>query len=260
MIDTHCHLTFPQLFDQLDPVLARAADAGVDRMITVGTTVEDSQRAAGIADRYRPVYATAGIHPHYADRVADERQAAQTLRQLLEQPKVVAIGEMGLDRHYPEPSIDAQKRLFEWQLGLAQESTQPIVIHNREATHEVLAMIRASGIPGRRFVFHCFTGTAAELDVILAIGAMVSFTGVVTFRNSRALADCLHAVPLERMMIETDAPYLTPEPHRKQRPNQPCYVADVAGFIARELEIGGAEFVKAVDDNAARFFGLTPEP
>ena len=259
MIDTHCHLTFPQLIDQIDTVLNQAQKAGVDRMISVGTTLEDSRQAGDLARRYASVYATAGIHPHYADRFNDRSMVIDSLCQSMDHPKVVAIGEMGLDHHYRDPPIDVQQRVFQWQLDVARDLRYPIVIHNRQATEDVVPIIRDSGIPGERFVFHCFTGSAAELEAILELGAMVSFTGVVTFKNSQRLAECLLKVPLERLMVETDAPYLTPEPHRKIRPNQPCYVADVARFIADHLGIACPEFIRAVDHNAERFFRFTAE-
>jgi TatD DNase family protein len=276
MIDTHCHLTFKPLLDQIEAVLERARQAGVDRMISVGTSPDDSHQAATLTDRFDHVYTTVGIHPHYADPTADLSELAADFRKLAGHPKVVALGEMGLDNHYPDPPIEAQRRVFAWQLELAKQmdgghtnghgraggavqatrAPLPIIIHNREATDEVLGMIRDSGIPGGRFVFHCFTGTAPELDAILDLGSMVSFTGVVTFKNATDLAACAARVPLDRLMIETDSPYLTPEPHRKVRPNEPCYVPCVASFLANLRGMDLDEFVAAMDRNAERFFGL----
>lgn len=272
MIDTHCHLTFKPLLDQIEAVLERARHAGVDRMISVGTSPDDSHQAVTLTERFDDVYTTVGIHPHYADPSADLSKLAVDFRKLAGHPKVVALGEMGLDNHYPDPPIEAQRRVFAWQLDLAKQMDEapaggvaggreervakPIIIHNREATDEVLAMIRDSGIPGGRFVFHCFTGTAPELDAILDLGAMVSFTGVVTFKNATDLAACAARVPLDRLMIETDSPYLTPEPHRKVRPNEPCYVPCVASFLANLRGMDRDEFIAAMDRNAERFFGL----
>ncbi len=257
MIDTHCHLTFKLLLDDLDAVLTRAHDAGVDRMITVATTPDDARQAAALAGQHDNVYATVGVHPHYAGQWRGRGQdVAAAMRELADDPKVVALGEMGLDRHYDDPPIDDQRRVFALQLETAKALTKPIIIHNREATDEVLAMIRDAGLPGARFVFHCFTGTQQELDAILELGAMVSFTGIVTFSNARSLARSAAGVPLDRLMIETDSPYLTPEPHRKVRPNQPCYVPCVASFLAQQRGMDESEFIAAVDRNAERFFGL----
>jgi len=260
MIDTHCHLTFKALLDQVEAVVGRAGDAGVDRMVSVGISPSDARVAVGLADRFDPVYATVGVHPHYADQCTDQGAVIGAMRELVGHPKVVAVGEMGLDKHYPDPPMEDQRRVFGWQLDAARGLNKPIIIHNREATDEVLGMIGDSGIPGERFVFHCFTGTRLELDAILDIGAMVSFTGIVTFKSAKSLADCAARVPLDRLMIETDSPYLTPEPHRKVRPNEPCYVPWVAGFLGERRGMAPEAFVAAVDRNAQRFFGLTSLP
>ena len=260
MIDTHCHLTFPQLDEHLDEVLERAREAGVDRMICVATNLQDANRAVEIADQHPHIFATVGVHPHNAADYDEQDEYYQGLKQLahfIGHPQVKAMGEMGLDLHYDEPSLEVQKRTFRRQLELADEfSHLPIIIHNREATQQTIEMIREVGVPGERFVFHCFTGGADELEQILALGAMVSFTGIVTFGSARDLAEASDRVPLDRLMVETDSPYLTPEPHRKVRPNEPCYVVDVARFLAQRREMDFDEFVAAVDANAERFFRL----
>lgn len=262
MIDTHCHLTYDGLLERVDEVLANAEQAGVDRMISVGTTPADAERARALSVRKPNVYFTAGLHPHYAEGYTDKPALLDALREKLADPKCVALGEMGLDRHYPDPPMDLQRRVFEWQLELASEKgdkyifSRPIIIHNREATDETLAVLRASGIAPQRFVFHCFTGTAGELEAILGFGAMVSLTGIVTFNSAKALAEASDTIPLDRLMIETDAPYLTPEPHRKVRPNEPRYVADVARFLAARRGLTLDEFTAAIDANAQRFFNL----
>lgn len=266
MIDTHCHLTYDGIIERLDVVLAAAKAAGVDRMISVGTTPEDGQRACAIAAQHPSIFFAVGLHPHYALQWPDHETVAQSIRSLSQHPKCVAIGEMGLDRHYPEPPIEDQKKSFESQLRVIREldhshpkadgGKRAIIIHNREATDETIAIIRASGLPGERFVFHCFTGSDDELTKILDLGAMVSFTGIVTFKNAADLAACAKRVPADRIMIETDSPYLAPEPYRKVRPNEPRYVADVARFLAKVRGEKEAAFIEKVDANAVRFFGL----
>ena len=258
MIDTHCHLTYDGLHERVDEVIAAANEAGVDRMISVGTTPADAEKARALSHRKPNVYFTAGLHPHYAEGYTDKPALLDALREKLADPKCVAIGEMGLDRHYPDPPFDLQQRVFEWQLELAAEEgfDKPIVIHNREATDDTLAVLRASGIDPARFVFHCFTGSANELDQILAFGAMVSLTGIVTFGSAKDLAEASDRIPLERLMIETDSPYLTPAPHRKVRPNEPRYVADVARFLAQRRSLSLEKFASTVDANADRFFRL----
>ena len=257
MIDTHCHLTFPDLRDRLDDVLAAADAAGVDRMITVGTSPEGSRHSAALAERYGHVFATAGVHPHEAAKHPDRDAMIEPIRDLSRYPGVVALGEMGLDTHYPEPPIDDQRRVFAWQLELAAELPDlPVVIHNRKATADTIAMIRDHGLAGERFVFHCFTGNPAEVDAILELGAVVGFTGIVTFKSAAEVAEASDRVPLDRLLIETDSPYLTPEPHRKVRPNEPRYVVHVAAFLAERRGMPVAEFARRVDANAERVFGL----
>lgn len=258
MIDTHCHLTYAGLHERADDVIANAEEAGVDRMISVGTTPSDAEKACALAHRKANIYFTAGLHPHYAQQYPDKDALLDALREKLADGKCVAIGEMGLDRHYPDPPFDLQRQAFEWQLELAVDGTfnGPVVIHNREATDDTLGVLRNSRIAASRFVFHCFTGTADELDAILAFGAMVSLTGIVTFGSAKALATASDAIPLDRLMIETDSPYLTPEPNRKVRPNEPRYVADVARFLADRRGLTLEEFTTAVDTNAQRFFNL----
>ena len=258
MIDTHCHLTYNGLAERVEDVLAGARDAGVDRMVTIGTRPDDACKAVALAERFDNVYAAVGVHPHYAGEHTDRGFVEQTLRELLAHPKVIAIGEMGLDRHYPEPSIEVQQRVLEWQLAIAASMPErPIIIHNRKATDDIIAVLRSSGIAPQRFVFHCFTGSPAEMDAILAFGAMVGFTGIVTFQSATELADCTARIPADRLLIETDSPYLTPAPHRKVKTNEPKYVALVAQFIAAKRNMEVEAFTALADANAERFFRLT---
>ncbi|MCC6681855.1 MAG: TatD family hydrolase [Phycisphaeraceae bacterium] len=256
MIDTHCHLTYPGLIERAPEVIAAAQAAGVQRMISVGTSPDDARKALELAKRYDCVRVAAGLHPHHAPAPGCDSMLTE-LRELLAHPKVVALGEMGLDWHYPDPPRDQQRAAFAAQLALMHDGwSGPGVIHNREATDDTLAMIREAGTPGERFVFHCFTGTRDELDAILDLGAMVSFTGIVTFKNAADLAEASDRVPLDRLMIETDSPYLTPIPHRKVKINEPRYVVHVAEFLAARRNMSVQDFTAAVDANAVRFFGL----
>lgn len=264
MIDTHCHLTYDGLHEQVDDVIQRAAAAGVDRMISVATTPSDAQRIVELAGTYANVFATVGVHPHYAASWTDLEDMAALMKRIAMSDQIVALGEMGLDYHYNDPHPDVQRQVFEAQLQVVSEldeldkqgRTLPIIIHNREATDDTLAVLRSSQLSPERFVFHCFTGNADELDAILNFGAMVSVTGIVTFKNAKALATAIDRVPLDRLMIETDSPFLTPEPHRKVRTNEPQYVADVARFLAARRNLPLDEFTAATDRNAEQFFGL----
>lgn len=258
MIDTHCHLTYEPLFERIDEVLAGAAVAGVDRMISVGTAPDDAQRAVALAEGHDNLFATAGIHPHYAAKWADVEDVAARLEALLDHPRVVAIGEMGLDNHYDDPPLPKQRKILQIQLEVAKglSASTPIIIHNRDATEEMLHILQDSGLAPERFVFHCFTGDAEELASILDFGAMVSFTGIVTFGSARDLSRCAATVPIDRVMVETDAPYLTPEPHRKCRPNEPRYIPHVAAHLAAARGMASEDFITQVDANAERFFGI----
>ena len=256
MIDTHCHLTYEPLVTQLDAVLERAKSVGVDRMISIGTQPADAAKSNELANRYPSIFSTIGVHPHYAAHWQDDAVLRAALLEGLARPRCVAIGEMGLDQHYPEPSLDMQRRTFQTQLDVMAGTKFPGIIHGRQTTFDIIEMLRASGISPARFVFHCFTGTDDELDAILNYGANVSFTGVVTFVNSTGLLAAATRVPLDRIMIETDSPYLTPAPFRKVRVNEPYYVHVTAKVLAEKRGMSVADFVAAVDGNAVRFFGL----
>ena len=257
MIDTHCHLTFRGLNERLDDVLAGAEEACVDRMISVGTTPADARHAYEIAAQHEHVFSTVGLHPLHVDECDDRAAFEAAVRELIEKPEVVALGEMGLDKHYDEPVLEEQRPRFAWQLEMAADyPDKPIIIHNRKATDETLAMLREAGFSGERYVFHCFAGGPDEARKILDFGAMISFTGIVTFKNAKGVAEAADLVPLDRIMAETDAPFLTPEPHRQVKPNEPRYVVHVAEFLAERWGKKTAEVTAAFDANAERFFGL----
>lgn len=254
MIDTHCHLTFSQLRDRLDDVLAGAAEDGVDRMITVGVTPDDAETARAIAADHANVRFTVGFHPHYAAELKEGD--VDRLVELAADERCAAFGEMGLDYHYPDPPRDLQRRVFEQALGAVGDADidKPIIIHNRKATDDTIAMIRASGVDPARFVFHCFTEPAEDADKVLDLGAMLSFTGIVTYKNAPEVRESALRVPDDRIMVETDAPFLTPAPHRKIRPNEPRYVAVTVRFLAELRDSKHEDFIRRCDRNAEGFF------
>lgn len=256
MIDTHCHLTFPELSGRVAQVLAGARQAGVDRVITIGTTPADAQAARAIAHAHHGVYFAAGLHPHYGPQVAGHE--LPILAELAADEKCVAFGEMGLDYHYDDPPRRAQHEMLDAALQMIRysESPLPIVIHCRKAVDDTLAIIKGSGLHGGRFVFHCFTEPPGEIGKILDTGAMVSFTGIVTYKNAPEVREAAKLVPLDRLMVETDAPFLSPEPHRKVRPNEPRLLAATACFLAKLRGIELEHFIRQVDANAQRFFRL----
>jgi TatD DNase family protein len=255
LIDSHAHLTFPELCDQVGDVLARCAESGVDRVITVGTTLEDSQASVRMAERYPDrVHAAVGIHPHEAEKVSDGDLTE--IAGLLTRPGVVAVGEIGLDYYYDNADREVQRDVFARQLEIAASVDRPIVIHAREAVDDVIRLLRDHGFAGRRVVFHCFTGTAEEAARVRARGWWISFAGIVTFKKSEWLQKIAQAYPAEELMVETDAPYLTPEPFRGRMPNEPAHVAHVARFLAELRGVPYEDLVEQTEANTRRFFGL----
>jgi TatD DNase family protein len=253
MIDSHAHLTDTRFAGEVEEVLQRARDAGLTAIVTIATGVEDSREAAALADTQPLVFATAGIHPHSADQATDA--ALEAIRSLAGRPRVVAIGETGLDYYYDNAPRDVQRLAFERQLELAVELDLPVVVHAREADEDVIALLRAA--PGAlRGVLHCFSSGRTLLETGLELGWYVSFAGMITFsRYSPADAELLRMVPLDRLLVETDSPYLAPAPHRGKR-NEPCRVGQVARVAA---ELRGEHFetlVAATERNARELYRL----
>jgi TatD DNase family protein len=250
MVDSHCHLTDKRLYSQLDQVLARARAAGVDRMITIGTTAEDAHRAIQICRAHPQVRCAIGVHPNYCHEV--EESEIERIRQMQSDPAVLALGEMGLDYHYNFADQARQRLFFSRQLSMARELNRPVVIHCREAVNDCLAVL--ADFPTVPAVFHCFTGTVDEGTRILDRGYLLGFTGVVTFKTSDALRDLVRQAPTDRMLVETDAPYLSPEPMRKQKINEPSFVIHTAAAIAGVLGVQVAEVDRFTTENVRRFF------
>jgi TatD DNase family protein len=250
MIDTHCHLTDPRLAEQLDQVLARAAAAGVTRMVTIGTGIDDDIACIELCRAIPNVRCAIGVHPNYAGEA--EIEDVPRLRQLQFDSSVVALGEMGLDYFHKHSPRDRQRQVFEFQLDLAAELNRPIVIHSREAIEDTLAMMR--GFPMLRAVFHCFTGTPDEASRILEAGYLLGFTGAVTFKKADDLRKVAASAPMDRILVETDAPYLTPEPMRKQKTNEPALVVHVAQVVADVKGVTLEEIGRTTTQNASRFY------
>ncbi len=257
MIDTHCHLTFKQFQGRIDEVLGEARRAGVSGAITVGTTSASSEAGLVIAKQHDGVWCTAGLHPLYADETPDWT----VLEEVAAHPKCVAWGELGLDNHYDKPLRSIQDRLLSEQLSFIEAAqsdgmTKPVVVHCRKAVDELLEVLRRSSLDPSRFVFHCFSETPDDARKILDFGAWISFTGIVTFKNAPGVAESAILVPADRIMVETDAPFLSPEPVRKMFPNEPKNVVHTARFVADLRGVDRRDFERQLDANAERFFGL----
>ena len=251
MIDSHCHLTDPRLESQLQTVLDRAAANGVSHMITIGTDLDDARRAIGLCRWHKNVRCAVGVHPNYSQNVALEDLPA--LRDIQSDPSVLALGEMGLDYFHHHADRDWQHKVFEFQLALATELARPVVIHSREAIDDTLAHL--GNFPRVAAVFHCFTGSLEEAKRILAAGYLLGFTGPITYKKSDELREVVRTMPQERMLVETDSPYLTPEPMRKLKTNEPAFVKHVAEMVGQVRGWTLEETDAITTANAGRFFG-----
>jgi TatD DNase family protein len=244
--DDHCHLTSLE-GDAADHVSA-AAEMAVTRLLTVGTDVADSRAAIAVARRFDGVWATAGVHPHEA------RHGLDGLADLLDDPAVAAVGECGLDYHYDHSPRDIQRRVFEAQIELALERDLALVIHTREAWDDTFAVLDAVGMP-ERTVFHCFTGGPAEAEACLERGGHLSFSGIITFPSADDVRAAAAMCPPDRALLETDAPYLAPVPHRG-RPNRPALVPVVGEHLARVWGVPVSEVAAVTWANGARVYRL----
>ena len=233
LIDSHCHLTGSPLEQEVEAVLAQAREAGVDRVITIGTDVADSRKAVAVAERFDSVWATVGVCPHEVERA--EPDYLDRLLDLADHPRVVGIGEIGLDYHYFESREHRkrQREIFTAQMQLAGRLAKPVVIHCREAFDDCLGIIADYAQLGQPVVFHCFTAGPAEVERVLATDCFVGLTGIVTFKNAADLRAAAALIPEDRLLLETDAPYCSPVPVRSKRPCVPAYLVHTAAFLAK---------------------------
>jgi TatD DNase family protein len=256
IIDSHCHLDFSDFAADLDAVIARAKARGIGRMITISTRVQNFAEILAIAERDPDIFCTVGTHPHQAHE-EPEASAAQ-LVSLARHPKCVGIGEAGLDYHYDRAPRDVAARVFRTHIAAARQSGLPLVIHARDADEDIAAILKDEMGKGVfTAVLHCFTAGRMLAEAGLALGLCVSFSGVVTFRNSQELRDIARDVPLDRMLVETDAPFLAPVPNRGKR-NEPAFVADTARVLAEIKQVSEADFARATTDNVQRLFSKLP--
>jgi TatD DNase family protein len=256
LIDSHCHLDFPAFAADRDAVIARAKARGIGRMITISTRVHKFAEIATIAERDPDIFCTVGTHPHQAHE-EPEASVAQ-LVSLARHPKCVGIGEAGLDYHYDRAPRDVAARVFRTHIAAARQSGLPLVIHARDADQDIADILQDEMGKGTfSAVLHCFTAGRALAETGLALGLYVSFSGVVTFKNSQELRDIARDVPLDRMLVETDAPFLAPVPNRGKR-NEPAFVADTARVLAEVKGVDEADFARATSNNVHDLFAKMP--
>lgn len=258
LVDSHCHLDFPDFSEERADVIARALQAGVRRMVTISTRVKRFAQVLEIAEAHEEVFCSVGTHPHNAAEELDV--TAEELIRLSEHPKVVAIGEAGLDYHYDKSPRPAQAQGFRTHIAAARETGLPMVIHARSADDDMIAILEEeSGKGAFPFILHCFSSGRRLAEVGVALGGYVSFSGILTFRNSEDIRAIAADVPRDRLLVETDAPYLAPVPHRGRR-NEPAFVAHTAAVLADAIGISKDEVEKLTTDNFFRLFRKMPRP
>ncbi len=255
-IDAHCHLERETYGDELEAVIARAEAAGLSHFVAVGATrvLQGAREAVAMAQTRENVFATAGIHPH--DAAAATPEDERELEDLLSRPKVVALGEIGLDYYYDNSPRAEQQALFSRLLGVAKRRNLPIMLHVRDAHEDAWKALDAVGLPERGGVVHCFTAGPTEAEQYLGRGMYLSIPGVVTFKNAEPLRQAVRQMPLDRLLLETDSPYLAPVPHRGKR-NEPSYLVATAEAVAKERGMSGAELGEIARQNTMRVFGLS---
>ena len=255
LIDTHCHIQSEEFTEDVDQVIQRAKSARVEKIIVVGGAGPLSTNETGLelCGRYPGLFATVGMHPHDARDVSPDD--LDRLKRLTEDPKVVAVGETGLDFYYDHSPHDVQERVFIEFIHMARGVDLPLVVHVRDAHREAAALIRNEGEGGLRGVIHCFTGDWDAAQTFLDLGFYLSFTGIITFKNAAPLREVVQRVPMDRILVETDSPYLAPVPHRGKR-NEPAFVRQVAEVIATVKGLATDEIATASSHNAHALFGI----
>lgn len=251
LVDSHCHLDFPEFAEEMDSVVRRAGLAGVGMMVTICTRISEFERVRSVAERYDNVYCSVGIHPHEADNEPDVDSAR--IVALAAHNKVVGIGETGLDYYYEHSAREKQQRCFRAHIQAARQTGLPLIVHARDADADVIAILQDEAgkgtFPG---VIHCFTAGPELARAALDLGLYISLSGIVTFKNAKALRDTARMIPQDRLLVETDAPFLAPAPHRGKR-NEPAFVADTARYLADFFGEQREEFAERTTGN---FFTL----
>ena len=258
LVDSHCHLDFPDFADEREAVIARAVAAGVRRMVTISTRVRRFEQVLAIAEAHPEVWCSVGTHPHNAAEELDV--TVDELVRLSDHPRVVAIGEAGLDYFYDKSPRPAQAQGLRTHIAAARITRLPLVIHARDADDDMIAILEEeTGKGAFPFVLHCFSSGARLAGAGVALGGYVSFSGILTFKNSVELREIAASVPRDRLLVETDAPYLAPPPHRGRR-NEPSYVVETARVLAETVGVSPDELAAITTDNFHRLFSKMPAP
>jgi TatD DNase family protein len=255
LVDSHCHLNFPEFTSDLDAVLARAAENGIGTMLTINTKLEEAKDLQEIADRYPQIFCSVGVHPHDAKDYVNGYEGDTLFNQikvLAQHPKVVGIGETGLDYFYDNSSHENQIASFSDHIRASIDLNLPLIIHTRDADEDTIACLKDVGQGKAKGVFHCFSGSADLAQQALALGFYISFSGILTFKNAESLRQIAQDVPLNRILVETDAPFLTPIPHRGKR-NEPAFTRYTAELLANLKGLSYSEVEKTTTNN---FFTL----
>ena len=258
LVDSHCHLDFPDFADDLDAIVKRAETAGVSRIVTISTRVRKLDGLLKITDRFSNVFCSVGTHPHNADE--EDGITADELIALTKHPKVVALGEAGLDNHYTDGSPAAQERGFRAHIAAARATGLPLVIHTREADERCGEILDEEVAKGPfKAVLHCYTGGRELAMKAIDLGLSISFTGILTFKNSQSIRDIAAELPADRIMVETDAPYLAPGKYRGKR-NEPSFVTETARVLAETRGVSIEEISRQTTENFFRLFDKVPRP
>ena len=257
LVDSHCHLDFPDFAPEREAVVARARAAGIGRMLTISTRVKRQAHILEIVEKYPDVFGTVGTHPHHVDEELDVNAA--TLAALTQHPKIVAIGEAGLDYHYDTGPRENQAKSFRQHIAAARETGLPLVIHSRDCDDDMAAILREeTGKGAFTAVLHCFTGGRTLAFTAVELGHYIGFTGILTFKNSGALRDIAKALPADRILVETDSPYLAPVPYRGKR-CEPAYVVETAKVLAETRGVPFEDMARQTTENFFRLFNKVPQ-
>lgn len=258
LVDSHCHLDFPDFDADRDALMMRAAEAGVGLMVTISTFVSRIGRLIELTERYGNVYASVGTHPHNAG-VEPEISADELIRRSAH-PKIVAIGEAGLDYHYDNAPPEVQKAVFRQHIEAARSTRLPLIIHSRDADDDMAEILREeTGRGSFPFILHCFSAGRALAETGIELGGHISLSGIFAFKRSEELRSIVADLPPERLLVETDAPYLAPPPHRGRR-NEPAYVRHTAGVLAEVKNVSLEEIARITSDNFFALFSKVPDP